>query len=38
MNNESSSNLFMGSFLTSFFGGILLLLEDFAVWYNYDYL
>ena len=36
MNEEFSSNLFIGSFLTSILGGIILLVSDFAGWYNYD--
>jgi len=35
--SEEKSSILLGSFLTSMIGGILLLLCDFAGWYNYGY-
>ena len=35
--SEQRSSILLGAFLTSMIGGILLLLCDFAGWYNYGY-
>src|SRR5712691_2422636 len=37
MPGSNSMNVFVGSLITSLVGAVLLILEDFAGWYNYGY-
>ncbi|HKZ93669.1 MAG TPA: hypothetical protein VJ249_03695 [Candidatus Bathyarchaeia archaeon] len=37
MSKSNSSSFFVGSLITSLVGAFLLVLEDFAGWYNYGY-
>ncbi|MCE7733959.1 MAG: hypothetical protein GPJ54_03715 [Candidatus Heimdallarchaeota archaeon] len=37
MSTENVSNYYMGSFIVSLIGGIMVLVGEFAGWYNYGY-
>jgi hypothetical protein len=37
VSESNSMNLFVGSLITSFVGAVLLIVDDFAGWYNYAY-
>jgi len=37
MSRGNSVNFFVGSLITSFVGAVLLIVDDFAGWYNYSY-